>query len=125
MSQYDHLQIFRSSYKLTLEIYRASHNFPREYKYTLGQKLKELASDFINLIILANSQKEKLKVLENARLKLEQLKIHIRLSSDLKILGLNRFELFALSIEKISKQLSGWIDWSKYSNISTKKEPEF
>jgi hypothetical protein len=55
MAKYDHLKIFRSSYKLTLEIYRASHNFPREYKYTLGQKLKELASDFLNLIILADN----------------------------------------------------------------------
>ncbi|HNV97155.1 MAG TPA: four helix bundle protein [bacterium] len=120
MSQYDHLQIFRSSYKLTLEIYKASHNFPREYKYTLGQKLKDFSSDFINLIILANSQKEKSKTLEDARLKLEQLKIHIRLSSDLKILGINRFELFAVSIEEISKQLSGWYDWSSQHTMEQK-----
>lgn len=111
--RYNHLPIFQHTYQLTLEIHRATHQFPREYKYTLGQKLKEIVSDILDLIVAANSKEDKVEVLEDARLKLEQLRIHIRLACDLKILGLKRFEAFSRTVEEISKQLSGWLEWSK------------
>ncbi|MFH1255468.1 MAG: diversity-generating retroelement protein Avd [bacterium] len=119
MAQYNHLPIFQSAYRLTLEIYQAVHQFSREYKYNLGQKLKEIISDFLDLVVEANSKENKIAVLENARSKLEQLRIHLRLACDLKILGLNRYENFSRNLEEISKQLSGWSEWAK--NGSFKK----
>jgi hypothetical protein len=76
MAQYNHLPIFQHTYQLTLEIHRSTHQFPREYKYTLGQKLKKIVSDLLDLIVAANSKEDKVEVLEDARLKLEQLRIH-------------------------------------------------
>lgn len=113
MAQYNHLPIFQLAYQLTLEIHRATHQFPREYKYTLGQKLKEIVSDVLDIIVEANSTKEKTEILEGARLKLERLRIHLRLANDLEILGLKRYEAFNRTLEEISKQLSGWLEWSK------------
>ena len=112
MAKYDHLPIFQCAYALTLEIYKSTHQFPREYKYTLGQKLKEISSDFLDLVILANSQLDKTAILNEARVILERLKIHIRLACDLKILNLKRYESFARFLEDLSKQLSGWQTWS-------------
>jgi hypothetical protein len=112
MAQYTHLPIFQLAYKLTLEIYQITHQFPREYKYTLGQKLKEISADFLDFIILANSQEDKLPSLKEARLRLERLRIHIRLACDLKIINLNRYESISRSLEDLSKQLSGWQEWS-------------
>ena len=40
MSRYLHLPVFQKGYDLNLEIYRTTHNFPREYKYSLGQKIR-------------------------------------------------------------------------------------
>jgi four helix bundle protein len=113
MAQYNHLPIFQLTYQLTLEIHRATHQFPREYKYTLGQKLKEIVSDVLDMIVEANSAEEKTEILEGARLKLERLRIHLRLANDLEILGLKRYEAFNRTLEEISKQLSGWLEWSK------------
>jgi len=112
MAQYNHLPVFQTSYQLTLEIYQAARQFPREFKYSLGQILKEMASGLMNTIVEANSAEEKAESLERARLKLEQIRIHLRLASDLKILGLNRFEIFSRLAEEISKQLSGWLEWA-------------
>jgi len=81
--RYNHLPIFQHAYQLTLEIHRSTHQFPREYKYALGQKLKEIVSDLLDLIVAANSKEDKVEILEEARLKLEQLRIHIRLACDL------------------------------------------
>jgi len=113
MAQYNHLPIFQHTYKLTLEIYQTTRQFPREFKYTLGQRLKEMISDLLNCIVVANSKKDKKDSLEEAQLKLEQLRIHIRLTSDLKVMKLKRFEYFNRIIEEIAKQLSGWLEWSK------------
>jgi len=113
MAQYNHLPIFQLTYQLALEIHRATHQFPREYKYTLGQKLKEIVSDVLDMIVEANSAEEKTEILEGARLKLERLRIHLRLTNDLEILGLKRYEAFNRTLEEISKQLSGWLEWAK------------
>jgi len=113
MAKYNHLPIFQHTYKLTLEIHRATHQFPREYKYTLGQRLKEMISDLLNCIVAANSKEDKAKILEKAMLKLEQLRIHVRLTCDLKVIKLKKYEYFNRTIEEIAKQLSGWLEWSK------------
>jgi hypothetical protein len=112
MAQYNHLPIFQLAYSQTLEIYKLTHQFPREYKYTLGQKLKEVSAEFLDFIILANSRKDKTRVLDEARMRLERLRIHIRLACDLKIINLKRFESINRSSEELSKQLSGWQTWS-------------
>ncbi len=113
MSRYNHLPIFQDVYKLTLEIYIATDKFPRKEKYSLGQKLKEITSSLLDLIIIANSKKDKVLTLEKAQLTLERLQIHLRIACDLKILGLKRFENFSRMIENIRKEITGWKKWSK------------
>jgi four helix bundle protein len=113
MAQYNHLPVFQSTYRLTLEIHQVVHQFPREYKYTSGQKLQEIISDTLDLIVEANSKEYKTETLERARSKLEQFRIHLRLACDLNILGLKRYESLSRTLEEISKQLSGWLEWSK------------
>jgi len=110
---YNHLPIFQLTYKLTLEIYQVTHQFPREYRYTLGQKLKQQSSILMDSVITANSIENKISILEEMEIFLEQLKIHLRLACDLKILGLKHFEYFARQLEEISKQLIGWLEWAK------------
>lgn len=95
-----------------MDIYRACEQFPREHKYTLGQRLKELALDLMTQIVAANHTEDKREILERARLTVEQLRIHIRLSSDLKILGLKRYEYLNRSMEEVSKQITGWHAWA-------------
>ncbi|MGE0108845.1 MAG: hypothetical protein AB7S81_03650 [Bdellovibrionales bacterium] len=51
MAQYQHLPIYKQTYDILLRTMVATKSFPREYKYTLGQKLKD------ELIELANSPK--------------------------------------------------------------------
>lgn len=111
--RYNHLPIFQLAYKLTLEVYKTTHQFPREYRYTLGQKLKQQSSCLIDSVITANSLEDKAPTLEEMMTRVEQLRIHLRLACDLKILGLNHFEHFARQLEEIYKQLSDWLAWAK------------
>ena len=41
MAQYEHLPIYKQTYDALLRVMVATKDFPREYKYTLGQKIKD------------------------------------------------------------------------------------
>jgi len=124
MAKHEHLLIWQAVYKLTLLIYNVTHQFPREHKYDLGARLKNIVSDLLNLITAANSLPNKTETLLLAQLKMEQLKIHVRLANDLKILSLKQYEFLANQNEEAAKQLSGWLDWSRRQKLSPDK-PEY
>lgn len=65
MAQFQHLPIYRSSYQLLLEASLAIKSFPREYKYTLGQKMREEIIEVIVLVFKANSTKRKKDILDD------------------------------------------------------------
>ena len=113
MAKYNHLPIFQKTYLLTVEMYGVTARFPRAYRFTLGEKLKALLSDLLCSIVAANGQEDKVLSLEKAAITLEQLRIHIRLASDLKILGLGTYESMSRTLEEIGRQLAGWTAWAK------------
>ena len=55
MSLYDELPVFKTSYDLLLNIFQFTANFSREYKYTIGEKLKNETLALILLVYRANS----------------------------------------------------------------------
>ena len=113
MARYDHLSIFQKSYDLNLEIYKVTHNFPREYKYTLGQKMKEISANLLDLIVIINSQENKVPYFPKIRVQLERLRIQIRVAFDLKIVKGKKLEFLNRILEEISKQNEGWFDWAR------------
>ena len=121
MTRYQHLPVFQAIYDFSLEIHRRVGNFPHSHKYALGQKLKKIVSDLIDAVIEANSKEEKVPSLEKAEILLEKLKIHLRLTYDLKIIGHKGFEYLARKLEEIGKQLNKWKEWAK-SSFKSKDE---
>jgi len=111
MSRYAHLPVFQKGYDLSLEIYRTTHNFSREYKYSLGQKLKEIVSELLDWIIIANSKEDKQSCFQEIKIRIERLRIHLRTAYDLKIINNKRLEYLNRMLEEISKQVSGWEKW--------------
>lgn len=111
MARYLHLSIFQIGYDLNLEIYRTTHNFPREYKYSLGQKIKEISSELLDLIVITNSEENKGPYFSKIKLRIERLRIQIRVAYDLEIIKAKRLEFLNRMIEEISRQVSGWENW--------------
>lgn len=110
MARYDHLPIFKKSYDLCLEIERQIKDFSRDYKYTIGTEIRELAYEIPALIMIANNQHNKKKYLEELWIKLEKLKLFIRLAFDLKCLkSLKHYEILSGILTEISKQNEGWL----------------
>jgi len=73
MSRYDELPVYKATYDLLIGIFRFTKDFSREYKYTVGEKLKNETLDLIILIYRANSKKNKVETLQNAREHIENV----------------------------------------------------
>jgi restriction endonuclease Mrr len=66
MSLYDELPVFKASYDLLLNIFQFTANFSREYKYTIGEKLKNETLALIVLVYRANSSQSKVEIIQQA-----------------------------------------------------------
>lgn len=111
MSRYAHLPVFQKGYDFNLEIYHTTHNFPREYKYSLGQKLKEISSELLDLIVVTNSKEDKGPYFPEIKIRIERLRIQLRVAYDLSAVKAKRLEFLNRMLEDISKQVSGWENW--------------
>ena len=58
MAQYQHLPIYKQTYDILLRTMVATRDFPREYKFTLGQRIKDELIELVVMIYRANSAME-------------------------------------------------------------------
>ena len=108
MALYYDLPVFRDVYRLVIKIFEYTKDFPREYKYTLGQDLKRDSINLIRSIYRANKTKDKLVYLEAFLDDFELVKFELRLSADLRILPLKKHAALAELLDTIGKQITGW-----------------
>jgi len=77
MALYYDLPVFKDVYKLILLIFEYTKDFPKEYKYTLGQDLKRDGINLVRSIYRANKSKNKVEYLEQFLDDFELLKLEI------------------------------------------------
>ena len=83
----------------------------KDYKYTVGEKLKNEIMDLLMNIYRANKTKDgklKKEKIEKAQENVEVIRILFRLLNDLKQTGLKNFVKINEKIENVSRQISGW-----------------
>jgi len=57
MAQYTHLPIYKTTYELLNLITKKTKTFPRDFKYSLGDKIRNECIDLVIFIYKANSPK--------------------------------------------------------------------
>ena len=122
MAIYSKLPVYRAAYKLLLDLHNFTHTMPREFKYTLGERLKNESINLVLLIYETNRQKHLVKqhAIDRARKNIEIIRLLYRLCFDLKLCKLNTYVNNSEKIEIVSKQLSLW---SKYIEQKPRSEP--
>lgn len=108
MAQYKHLPIYRLTYELLQRVMTVTKDFPRELKFTLGQKMKDETIELVVLIYRANSSVAKAPHIETMIERLQVLELMLRLSHDLKVLSTKSYAGLVEMTESINKQASGW-----------------
>lgn len=107
------LDVYKKSYDLLIKIFDVVKHFRREYKYTLGDKIKQEVLDVMLNVYRANVSTKKAEYIKQAREHTEVLKILLRLSKDLKLINIEKYTMLISITEEISKQLSGWQKWTE------------
>jgi hypothetical protein len=108
MRLHSDLPVYKSCYDLLLEIFAFTKDFGKEYKYTVGESLKKETIELLTLIFRANSRPDKAAVLQEARERIEVVRLFIRLMKDMQQISLKRFVQVNMKVEEVSKQLTGW-----------------
>ena len=90
--------------------------FPKQQRFTLGQKLDSLTLEIFDLLLSTPNSIEKNVILEKASVKLDLLKILLRLSKDTKALSNNSYLQLQATLQEIGKMLGGWIRATKQNS---------
>lgn len=115
MSKPDDLPLYLAVYKLTKYLYILVKNFPKAYKYTLGQNILDLSWETLDCVILANSlpNKQKPDHIRQASTAFDKSKIRLRLAHEIKIISDRKRAHLMEKNEEIGKMLAGWLKWAE------------
>lgn len=107
----EEIPILRKAYELYKAFYQYSINFPKKDKFGAAQKCENAILELIEKIIRASksAKQNKVLILYDASVKLDVLKIFVRLLKDLKILDLKKYTILQQQVHEIGKMLGGWI----------------
>src|SRR3990167_5977625 len=108
---HNQIPVIQKSYDLYKLTYEYTKKFPKSDKYSLGEKIKNLILDVLELLIEAETAKKDWKqpILEKASRKLGLLKILLRLANDIKILEDKKYLTAQEIILDIGRQIGGWV----------------
>ena len=111
MSKQIGLPVYKATYDLFIFSFKVIKDMEKDYKYTVGEKLKNEIMDLLMNIYRANKTKDrklKKEKTEKAQENIEIIRILFRLLNDLKQTGFKNFIKINEKIENISRQISGW-----------------
>lgn len=114
MARYDHLPVYRLCYDLNLEVQKIVGEFPREYKYTLGEKIRTTLLHILLYCVRANRLTHKKSEILQMIVEMEFIKICLRMSTDLGIIPDKKYLQLLRKNEEILKQLEGWYTYQSH-----------
>lgn len=108
MALYYDLPVYKDTYKLLRLIFEYTKEYPREYKYTLGQDMKRDSLSLVRSIYRANRSTDKKEHLEEFLDDFEFLKLEVRLSYDMTIMTIRHYAGISMLMDDIGKQINAW-----------------
>ncbi|MFH1824529.1 MAG: diversity-generating retroelement protein Avd [Candidatus Firestonebacteria bacterium] len=107
------LIIFTKTYDFILWMMNHTMKFPKSSRFSISARIENKLLDFMEMILIANRQRDKLEKLYYADGILEQVRILFRLSKDMKFISLNSYEYAVKELTEIGKLLGAWIKQQK------------
>ena len=93
---------------LTLWVLQRVAKFPRDHKFTVGDRLTETCLDIAALLVEATFTHNKLDLLANASRGLTRARVLVRLCHRLGLLSADQRGYFATQTDELGRMLGGW-----------------
>ncbi len=109
------IPILKKSYDLYKEFYKLRLTVSKQDRYVLWQKCENILITILENILLASQQSkiEKLPTLEKTSVKLNFLRVCIRLMKDIKAINSKKYIIIEANLDEIGRMLGGWIKSTK------------
>ena len=103
--------IFTHTYKFVLWLLPQVIKFPRQYRFTLAERVQRHTLDFQETILAAGLKRgpSRADYLHKADAQLAQLRHTVRLCKDLKLIRVRQYEFAAEQLAEIGRLLGGWL----------------
>ena len=87
------------------------NGLPRNFKFTLGDRLQNHLSDILELLIEAVylPPAEKKPVLRRVNLQLEKVRFYFRLGFELGLYNSGRYREFSERVDEVGRMTGGWL----------------
>ncbi len=114
MDDFD-IPIFKKVYDLYKTFYGCRAVIAKQDRYTIWQRCENIILDILEGILSASqtSKSEKLPILEKTSVKLNFLRVFLRLMKEMKTIDIKKYVTLEESVDEIGRMLGGWIRSTK------------
>ena len=105
----DHLLVLNRAEKLLDEIYVTARQYPKVDKFVLAADTRAAATEFMRLIIRAEKKYFKKTTLQDADIKLEELRHLVRFAYSQRYISARRYDILSHIMSEAGRLLGGWI----------------
>lgn len=114
MQEFD-IPIFKKAYELYKNFHMLRSSISKQDRYTIFLRCENVILEVIEGILEASqlSKDKKLPILEKTSLKLNLLRVFIRLMKDTKSIDLKKYVSIEENTDEIGRMLGGWIKSTK------------
>jgi hypothetical protein len=108
MALHTQLPIYKAAYDLLDVVTDLAKNMPRDFKASIGGKLRDEVVAVTILIFRANTAREKAPHLQGLTERLQVAELLLRLSRDKRLITVKQYARAVELTTSIGKQASGW-----------------
>jgi hypothetical protein len=115
------LKVIQKAYDLIQWYIPVLTKLPREYKFTLGERMMKSLFKLLDELISARYSKQKLQQLHDINLRLEKMRYQTRMLLDFKLMEAQRFNHASKLINEVGVDLGNWIKQQQKRNETTQQ----
>lgn len=109
MAQHDDLPVFVEWLAFLDWLLPVTERFPKKIRFTFTERLNNLALDVVEDLIEARYTRQKAPLLQRANLRLEKMRVLLRIAQQQHYLDYRRYEYAMNAINSVGKMLGGWL----------------
>lgn len=108
MAIHTNLPIYKVAYDLLDVATEVTRDMPRDFKQSLGGKIRDHCVDIVTLIFRANVSRDKVPHLSELLEKLQVVELLMRLSKDKRFISVKQYAKATELTNQVGRQANGW-----------------
>ena len=108
MALHSELPIYKVAYDLLMHVARISRSIPRDFKQSIGGKVRDECVEVSVLIFRANVARDKAPHLTQLIERLQVAELLLRLARDLQLIATSQYATAIALTQSIGKQATKW-----------------